>query len=125
MADKSREQFEAWYQADIVNWSLRFERNNDSGKTYMFSGTQKAWVAWQASRATLVSNEAKPVRESGSNIGHGHVFPRADGVIARCGGPEMCRDCRSDAMNKAAQEAALISDDLLRSADSNSQTDAL
>jgi hypothetical protein len=27
------------------------------------------------------------------NMGHGHVFPRADGVRARCGGPGICKDC--------------------------------
>lgn len=51
MTDKSREAFEAWYQADIVNWSQRFNREPD-GK-YSFRGTEKAWSAWQASRVAL------------------------------------------------------------------------
>lgn len=25
--------------------------------------------------------------------GHGHVFPNANGAVARCGGPALCRDC--------------------------------
>ncbi len=29
-------------------------------------------------------------------LGHGHVFPRPDGAKARCGGPALCADCRSD-----------------------------
>lgn len=28
-----------------------------------------------------------------SNTGHGHVFPRGDGVKARCGGPALCPAC--------------------------------
>lgn len=25
--------------------------------------------------------------------GHGHVKPRADGAVARCGGPAICKEC--------------------------------
>jgi hypothetical protein len=32
----------------------------------------------------------------GQNSGHGHVFPRADGVKARCGGPAICTECARD-----------------------------
>lgn len=31
------------------------------------------------------------------NVGHGHVFPRPDGVRARCGGPGICTVCTTDA----------------------------
>ena len=30
------------------------------------------------------------------NQGHGHVWPRSDGVRARCGGPHLCNDCARD-----------------------------
>lgn len=30
------------------------------------------------------------------NQGHGHVFPRPDGVRARCGGPALCTACSAD-----------------------------
>lgn len=30
---------------------------------------------------------------SDANTGHGHVFPRPDGVKARCGGPGICTRC--------------------------------
>lgn len=30
------------------------------------------------------------------NSGHGHVFPRPDGMKARCGGPALCKECRCD-----------------------------
>lgn len=30
------------------------------------------------------------------NIGHGHVFARADGVRARCGGPGIYAECSRD-----------------------------
>ena len=32
----------------------------------------------------------------GTNSGHGHVFPRPDGVKARCGGPAICPECAHD-----------------------------
>lgn len=33
----------------------------------------------------------------GTNTGHGHVWPRPDGMVARCGGPAMCQRCAIDA----------------------------
>lgn len=30
------------------------------------------------------------------NIGHGHVFDRLDGYMARCGGPKVCKACMRD-----------------------------
>lgn len=41
------------------------------------------------------------------NTGHGHVTPRADGLMARCGGPAICPDCRLEA---AALSGALVID---------------
>ena len=44
------------------------------------------------------------------NTGHGHVFPRPDGVKARCGGPALCSECAFDYFRKyqdgAPQKAA-------------------
>lgn len=39
------------------------------------------------------------------NLGHGHVFPRADGVVARCGGPAICTDCARDKARKDVDDA--------------------
>ncbi|EML1595553.1 hypothetical protein RVY52_000247 [Burkholderia cenocepacia] len=36
------------------------------------------------------------------NIGHGHVFPRADGMKARCGGPGLCAVCAADLARQKA-----------------------
>jgi len=36
-----------------------------------------------------------------ANSGHGHVFPRPDGVKARCGGPGLCPECSRDAARAA------------------------
>lgn len=35
-----------------------------------------------------------------SNTGHGHVFPREDGVKARCGSPGICDECSADLAKK-------------------------
>lgn len=35
--------------------------------------------------------------------GHGHVNPRADGVLARCGGPGICTVCALEAMQWAKE----------------------
>lgn len=39
------------------------------------------------------------------NTGHGHVFPRPDGRVARCGGPTLCGVCFADLAKK--QNASL------------------
>lgn len=43
-----------------------------------------------------------PVEQAGANVGHGHVFPRADGVKMRCGGPGLCSECTADAYRARA-----------------------
>jgi hypothetical protein len=37
------------------------------------------------------------------NEGHGHVHPREDGVLARCGGPAICAICAIEAQQLRAQ----------------------
>lgn len=32
----------------------------------------------------------------GTNVGHGHVWLRPDGLKARCGGPALCSECARD-----------------------------
>jgi len=32
--------------------------------------------------------------------GHGHVYPNADGSVARCGGPAICSKCAADLAHK-------------------------
>lgn len=45
--------------------------------------------------ALLANHTIKPGLASGhpANTGHGHVRPRPDGLVARCGGPGMCSPC--------------------------------
>lgn len=57
--------------------------------------------------ATPITPDPPPVAviaPTGSNTGHGHVRPRADGRLARCGGPGLCAACSQEAaaMLKAA-----------------------
>ena len=53
--------------------------------------------------------EEIPAQEGigGTNTGHGHVWPRPDGTVARCGGPGMCEACSRD---KARADAARVKD---------------
>ena len=37
------------------------------------------------------------------NVGHGHVFPRPDGMKTRCGGPALCSECAKDLAFKEAE----------------------
>lgn len=38
------------------------------------------------------------------NRGHGHVTPRPDGVLARCGGPALCSVCARELAQKMSLE---------------------
>lgn len=46
--------------------------------------------------------------ESNPNTGHGHVYPRPDGVRARCGGPALCSICGADYQRKLREEGFAI-----------------
>lgn len=39
------------------------------------------------------------------NTGHGHVYPREDGVRARCGGPACCHECARDLARQQQERA--------------------
>lgn len=41
-------------------------------------------------------DELKPAGRWGTNSGHGHVWPRPDGLRARCGGRGICAECSRD-----------------------------
>lgn len=41
------------------------------------------------------------------NTGHGHVYPRPDGIRARCGGPGICAECSREAARKASGETTI------------------
>lgn len=42
-----------------------------------------------------------------SNVGHGWVVPRTDGIKARCGGPGVCLQCSRDEV-KLHQDSARV-----------------
>ena len=37
-----------------------------------------------------------PLGKGLHNLGHGYVYPRADGGRAGCGGPAICKECALD-----------------------------
>lgn len=39
-----------------------------------------------------------------ANFGHGHVYPRPDGMKARCGGPGICPECSKEASYQFRKE---------------------
>lgn len=45
-----------------------------------------------------------------ANVGHGHVYVRPDGKKARCGGPNVCRECAEDQdqWNEDEEDIALV-----------------
>lgn len=80
----------------IVNGDLQIStvyRNMTTGMQVFIDGEQLD-VAIDAAIA--------PPGTTHQNKGHGHVYPRADGVRMRCGGPGMCRECSAELLHKAA-----------------------
>lgn len=49
--------------------------------------------------------------EKGENSGHGHIHPRPDGVMTRCGGPGICNECSIESL-VVERDKALLSLDL-------------
>lgn len=65
-------------------------------------------IEFDAARTALANAKSQLVTPNAlksPNSGHGHVYPRPDGVKARCGGPGVCAYCSIDAKHKADQEA--------------------
>jgi hypothetical protein len=57
----------------------------------------KYWKPWLERRLVdLTPYNANMHPTTRGNYGHGHVFPRPDGVKARCGGPGLCNECSRD-----------------------------
>lgn len=54
-------------------------------------------VRYEASREEMMSNKGE------RNLGHGHVWPRTDGVRARCGGAGLCEECSRDYVERHGQ----------------------
>lgn len=48
----------------------------------------------------LYAAEVELEKSRRANVGHGHVYPRADGTKARCGGPMICQECAKDFVQK-------------------------
>lgn len=53
------------------------------------------------------------MRDDYRNEGHGHVYPRPDGIKARCGGPAFCKGCAIDATRKAFGRPNSVGDEIL------------
>lgn len=65
----------------------------------------KATIDLALSRIMLkrMQDKTVPIRPIYPNTGHGHVYPRPDGVKARCGGPAMCAPCALDATKRSRE----------------------
>lgn len=48
----------------------------------------------------------RPAGVAGGNTGHGHVWKRPDGLVARCGGPALCAECARDAAQGPQNDGA-------------------
>lgn len=70
--DKSRQQFEYWYFNNHSH-EQKYPLHKDESGEYFYDGIRKAWVAWQASRESLI-NSLEPV---------GYINPTAQLCIKR------------------------------------------
>lgn len=80
--------------------SARTEREGEAMSKFSLQVEVVAPPGWLLS---LVTEPGKPPRFEltpdpaySAKGGHGHVFPRADGAVAKCGGPKICSECAKD-----------------------------
>ena len=84
--DKMREEFEAWWRATMNTVEMDLHRFVDG---YSCHDTNRAWMAWQASRAALCVE--LPSFENGSLRGYNGDCNEANMVI----------DCIADSLDEA------------------------
>lgn len=82
----------------IVNYLRSVGREMDEQSDGMGVGAaMAAWVSELADKISSYQDEPSAVSgKPGINAGHGHVYPRPDGVKARCMGPGGCLVCSED-----------------------------
>ena len=86
----SREEFEQWYQRDVSGCNGEFVAKDDAGE-YLEVYTFRAWIAWQAARATAPA---------------WHDVPTAPGVWICNEGVEAPYDWRAFDINKQVLDLA-------------------
>lgn len=69
-----------------------------AGDTVVVDELLQLYCIESDARAALSAQPGAQKKESrvGTNTGHGHVWRRPDGYLARCGGPAICRECARD-----------------------------
>lgn len=84
-----------WY---LENGKFTRERLNAHTSAHEWLGKHRAY----AQVLEMVNGRAAATKldAHSQNTGHGHVFPRPDGVRARCGGPGLCSECARDLARK-------------------------
>lgn len=99
-----QDRFEAIYadRNDLEIAWVKDQRNDH--ESYYLPSISRAWRYFKegvaVGEASAVGTAEKAEESiSKTDCGHGHVYPRSDGVRARCGGPGMCKRCSVDAQN--------------------------
>lgn len=71
-----------------------------TGTIHGFGALREDDLPNSAIGATPIYRQLPRPSESRPSVsyGHGHVFPRSDGVKARCGGPPICAQCAWEAL---------------------------
>lgn len=60
------------------------------------SVAERVAIAEAAARLIGAVGAEEPSLGPGTDTGDGHVWPRPDGLLRRCGGPALCRRCKAD-----------------------------
>jgi hypothetical protein len=76
------------------------ETQQETMDAYLARYLTHCLIAWRKSTVGVDTSPGKTYTLAptpGTNTGHGHVWARPDGMVARCGGPAICQECRSHA----------------------------
>ena len=88
------QQLEASRAADKARIERLEEALRDIAGKHHYSASAGEYFA-EVARAAL-AQQGKDGEPRNPNSGHGHVWRRPDGFLARCGGPGICPECSRD-----------------------------